>query len=212
MEDIASKAIVLKLNGNWEPVDVALVCDTICDLIMGVVLAIDIVYKINPDGSPDMREKEYVNPVDWDEWIKLPIMPWHQTISSAKMKIRVPTVVIAHRFKKMPMKRFKGKPTKESLMIRDDGRDYITGKKLSWDEATIDHEIPLSRGGKDVHENTGLTTREINNQKGNQLNEEIGVVPVIKPTKIKEIPYSHTIRRMKHPDWRTFMKVTPISE
>jgi len=49
MRDIAHKAIVLKLNKRWKPVGVELVSKTICDLMTGVVEAIDIVYALNED-------------------------------------------------------------------------------------------------------------------------------------------------------------------
>ena len=50
MRDIAHKAICLKLNKLWKPVGVELVSKTICDLMVGVIEAIDIVYTTNPDG------------------------------------------------------------------------------------------------------------------------------------------------------------------
>ena len=64
MRDIAHKAIVLKLNKLWRPVGVELVSKTICDLITGVIEAIDIVYSVNQDGAPNFNDEyEYVNPV-----------------------------------------------------------------------------------------------------------------------------------------------------
>lgn len=211
MNDIAHKAIVLKLNKNWTPVGVELVSKTICDLITGVILAVDIVYSQKEDGSPDFDNYEYVNPISWDEWITLPVRPWDLSLHSSKMTIRVPTVVITQKYNKVPEKKFKGKPTKEGLLIRDGGLDGYTGELLDPSEATIDHVVPVSRGGSDTYDNTVLTTKEINNKKGNKLNSEIGLPLLINPHNPKPVKVSHTIRKARHHDWKHFL-VKPKSK
>jgi 5-methylcytosine-specific restriction endonuclease McrA len=207
MSDIAQKAIVLKLNCSWQAVQVAVVQDTIIDLVAGVVEALDINYKLREDGLPDTTQYEYVRPVEWDEWITLPIRPWDPVIHTCRMAIRVPTVVITKNYNKMPMKKYKGKPTKEALFYRDSGKDIYTGEELDFDEATIDHIVPRSRGGDDVFENTGLTTKEINNGKGNQLNSEAGLHPHFRPTAPREVPIYRTIRKIRHDDWKHFLNM-----
>lgn len=206
MKDIAHKAIVLKLNKNWKPVGIGLVWRTICDLMTGVVAAVDIGYSLKEDGEPDFDgEKEYVNPVGWDEWMKLPVRPWDLCIHSAHMAIRVPTVVITKNYAKIPEKKFKGKPTKEGLAIRDNLIDGYTGKELEYELATIDHVLPKNRGGTDTYDNTVLTTKEINNKKGNKLNSEAGLTLVVNPHNPKPILVSHTIRKARHKDWLPFI-------
>lgn len=207
MRDIAHKAIVLKLNRNWKPVGVGLVWRTICDLMTDVVAALDIGYAIKEDGEPDFDgEKEYVNPVDWNEWMTLPVRPWDLCIHSARMAIRVPTVVITKNYAKIPEKKFKGKPTKEGLFIRDNGVDPYTGKDLEYEEATIDHVVPKHRGGTDTYDNTVLTTKEINNRKGDKLNREAGLTMLFLPSQPKKILVSHTIRKVRHQDWESFLE------
>ena len=207
MRDIAHKAIVLKLNRNWKPVGVGLVWRTICDLMTGVVSAVDIGYSLKENGEPDFDgEKEYVNPVGWDEWIKLPVRPWDLCIHSAHMTVRVPTVVITKNYAKIPEKKFKGKPTKEGLAIRDNLIDPYTGLELAYEEATIDHVLPKHRGGSDTYDNTVLTTKEINNKKGDKLNSEAGLTMLFQPSQPKKILVSHTIRKARHQDWESFLE------
>lgn len=206
MRDIAHKAIVLKLNKKWHPVGVELVSKTICDLMTGVIESIDIVYSVNADGTPNFDQYEYVNPVAWEEWIKLPVRPWDLSIHSAHLNVRVPTVVITKNYAKIPEKKFRGKPTKEGLAIRDNLVDAYTGKELEMDEATIDHVTPLSRGGTDTYDNTVLTAKEINNKKGNKLNSEAGLTLLFTPTQPKAILVSKTIRKARHQDWRFFIQ------
>jgi len=205
MRNITNKAIVLKLNRNWVPVAIELVSKTICDLITGVIKAMDIVYETNNDGSPNFETYEYVNPVDWNEWITLPVRPWDLSVASAHMTIRVPTVVIAQNYAKIPEKKFRGKPTKEGLYIRDNGINAYTGEELDFSHATIDHVVPLSRGGKDTYDNTVLTSKAINNKKGNRLNSEVGLKLLINPHNPQPIKVSHTIRKSRHVDWSHFL-------
>lgn len=205
MNDIAHKAIVLKLNRNWTPVGVELVSKTICDLMTGVIVAVDISYTMKEDGTPDFDSYEYVNPVDWDTWMTLPVREWDLAIHSSKMTIRVPTVVITQNYSKVPEKKFKGKPTKEGLMIRDGGLDGYTGEVLDPSEATIDHVLPTSRGGTDTYDNTVLTTKEINNRKGNKLNGEVGLQLLVNPHNPKPVKVSHTIKKARHHDWKHFI-------
>lgn len=202
MNNIAHKAIVLKLNKNWQAVEVQLVGKAICDLVNGVVKAVDVVYETNPDGTPNFDIEEYVNPVSWEQWITLPVYDWHESISSTHMTIRVPTVVICKDYAKVPEKKFKGKPTKEALAIRDNLIDAYTGKELDYDTATKDHVVPLHRGGKDTYDNVVLTTKEINNMKGSRLNSECGLDKMyVNPHNPKPILFPQTIRKSRHQDW-----------
>lgn len=207
MDKISHKAIVLKLNRLWQPVRVELVSKTICDLMTDVILAMDIVYAQNEDGSPNFDVQEYVNPVNWSEWVKLPVRSWDLVIHSSKMTMRVPTVVITKKYSKQHEKKFRGKPTKEGLFIRDNGIDPYTGQELELSSATIDHVIPFHRGGTDTYDNTVLTTKEINNRKGHRLNSEVGLKMLFDPFHPKPIQISHTIRKARHQDWKNFLVI-----
>lgn len=204
---IANKAIVLKLNSNWQPVGYGIVADAIVDLVAGEsVKALDIQYVLNENGEPDFSETPSMVPVDWNRWLELPIRPWDLVIHSTKLSIRVPTVIIANNFHKMPMKTWKGKPSKEAIYIRDGGRCQYTGKALDRKNATIDHILPKSRGGGDEWTNLALTSKEVNSKKGNALNSEIGLRLIKQPTTPKPIPVSQLIREVRHPDWELFIE------
>ena len=206
MNDVSQWAICLKLNKHWIGVGVATVEKTIKDLVSGVLRAVDIGYELNEDGTPNTNEYTYARPVDWDEWVTLPIRSWDIPIHSPRMVIRVPTVTITKKYDKIPTKKYKGKPTREALFYRDDGKDIYTNQELDFDESTIDHIIPLSRGGTDTFENTGLTLKKTNNTKGNRLNKEVGLKLKFAPTVPKEVPIWKTIRKIRHIDWKFFIK------
>lgn len=206
MNSIADKPIVLKLNKLWQPTGVSVVWKAIVDLYGGENShALDIDYPIGEDGTPDFSNPNRMNPVGWDEWSKLPIRDWDFSIRSAKMEIRVPTVLISRHYSKMPIMSFKGKPTKEALFIRDEGTDQYTGKKLSYHDASIDHVIPKSHGGKDEWENVVITHHDINSMKGNRFNKDIGLKVIKTPRAPLPMPRWVLIREPRHPDWIPFL-------
>jgi hypothetical protein len=119
--------------------------------------------------------------------------------------MRAPTVLIARNFNKMPVKRFRGKPSKEAIRMRDADIDQYTGLPLKSEDATIDHIIPKSRGGDDTWENLVQTHKDINSKKGNKLNSEIGLRLIRAPKVPGPIPVNLLIKEARHPDWRPFL-------
>jgi 5-methylcytosine-specific restriction endonuclease McrA len=207
MNDISQKSIVLKLNGNWERIGYGKVSDTIVDLVAGEsIMALDINWQLKDDGMPDRtKDPEYINPVNWEDWIKLPIRPWDFIIHSQRLQIRVPTVVITKNYFKMPVKVWKGKPSKEAVYLRDGGICQYTGKFLDRKNATLDHVIPKSRGGSDDWDNVALSDKYLNHKKSNKLNHEIGLKLIRVPQRPKPIPVSALINEIRHADQEYFI-------
>src|ERR1035438_2196596 len=78
---IINKTQVLKLNSAWQAVGTSTVQKAIVDLAAGKsARALDMEYekdengnyKFDADGQP-IPIKEWARPVDWDEWITLPV-------------------------------------------------------------------------------------------------------------------------------------------
>jgi len=167
MNTIANKLICLNLNSNWQPIGFKTVKDAIIDLCGSEVdgkpssLALDIDYELLENGEPNLSAPKNMNPVSWTEWLKLPIRSWDLVINSAHMSVRVPTVIIAVNFSKMPVKSFKGKPSKDAIYNRDNGICQYTGKKIDRHSATVDHILPRSKGGEDSWTNLVLCSRDI---------------------------------------------------
>lgn len=212
---VINKTIVLKLNKNWQAVGQSTVAKAIVDLAGGKSAeALDFDYEkdengnyiLDEHGSP-VNDPISARPVDWAEWITLPVRPWEMEDaihygSEGKNVMRAPTVLIAKNYYKMPRKSFKGKPSKDAIFLRDQGVDQYTGKKLKREEATIDHILPKSRGGGDDWENLALTSKDINSRKGNKLNHEIGLKLIRAPKAPKSMTAMEMIRDVKHPTWK----------
>ena len=211
MNTVANKLICLNLNAQWQPVGFKTVKDAIIALCASDAdgkdnsLALDIDYNILDNGEPDLSEPKAMTPVSWNDWLSLPIRSWDLTISSPSMTIRVPTVIISANFSKMPVKHFKGKPSKDAIYNRDKGTCQYTGKKIDRNHATVDHVIPRSRGGEDSWTNLVLCSKDVNTKKGNKLNSEIGLQLLKNPLAPQPVPVYSLIREAKHVDWKHFL-------
>lgn len=62
--------------------------------------------------------------------------------------------------------------TKEMLYIAQDGECAYCGKRVRLRNMTIDHAIPLSRGGTDGMENMRISCKMCNRLKGDMLPDE----------------------------------------
>jgi len=62
--------------------------------------------------------------------------------------------------------------TKKNIMVRDDFKCVYCGSAFN---LTIDHIVPVSRGGKTSFENCVTSCRECNNNKGDKLPSECGM-------------------------------------
>lgn len=217
MGNIINKLIVLKLNRVWQPVGYSTVGRAIVDLAAGLSAdALDFEYEkdesgeyiVDDLGQPTTIASGYPIPVDWETWITLSVRSFDEVVHygmDGTKTMRVPTVLIAKNFAKMPKKTFRGKPSKEAIWIRDNGTDQYTGKKLRREDATIDHVVPQSKGGRDTWENLVTTHKKINSEKGNKFNNEAGLHLIKMPRAPAPMPLSAMIREVKHPTWKPFL-------
>ena len=191
----------LKLNKNWQGIDTEEIKKAINGVFSGAYLAMDIVYP-ELNGVYNFSECPEYKPVAWSEWAKLPIRSFDYSISSPNLTIRIPTVILSRTYSKIPM--YQAKLTKKSILERDDYICQYSGKKLSKDEATVDHIIPVSKNGKNTWENQVAAAKEINNLKGVRTLEELGLTLLRKPKKPNPYPFISKIND-KHRDWNHFL-------
>jgi 5-methylcytosine-specific restriction endonuclease McrA len=192
MNDILNKATVLVLNRNWQAINVRSPAEAFCQMAVNVATGLDI-------ESPDS-----LRPVRWEDWLQLPIRSQDNSIGTPRGQIRVPTVVVLANYAKVPKKR----PALSARTIRerDGNRCQYTGKLLRPEEASIDHVVPRSRGGKTAWENCVLASRDINAKKGNRLPHEAGLRLLSMPRMPVAMPVTYTIRNSHGiEDWELFL-------
>ena len=98
MNDILNRATVLVLNRNWQAINVRTPQDAFCQMATGVATALEI-------DTGDGARAEALRPVTWDEWITLPVRSQDSAVLTMRGPIRVPAVIVALNYAKVPKKR-----------------------------------------------------------------------------------------------------------
>ena len=150
-----NKHIVLVLNRNWQAINIRTAADAFCQLATNAATALDIEL-----GEGEAARAETLRPVTWAEWITLPVRAGDNFVRTARGAIRVPTVIVAVNFARVPKKR--PKLNSRTIRERDGNRCQYTGRLLHPDEGSLDHVLPRSRGGRDTWENLVWSSKDVN--------------------------------------------------
>src|SRR5438093_7521366 len=138
MSDILNKTIVLVLNRNWQAINIRTPQDAFCQMATNVATALDI-------ELGDGAGAKALRPVTWDEWITLPVREGDHAVRTPRGAVRVPTVIVAVNFARVPKKR--PKLCARAIRERDGNCCQYTGALLRPEEGSIDRVVPRSARG-----------------------------------------------------------------
>ena len=112
MIEIRNKSIVLVVNRNWQAVNLRTPKEGFCQIATSVATALEI------DGGNHIRR------VTWDDRMTLPFRDRDNALDTVRGTIRVPTVIVALNFAKVPKKRPKlcAKTIHQEIEQRKGGR------------------------------------------------------------------------------------------
>jgi len=193
MSDTLHKTTVLVLNRNWQAIHARTPADAFCAMASGTATGLD----VQGDDS--------ILPVRWDEWLKLPVRAEDLAVQTARGPVRVPTVIVAANYAKVPVRR--PRLGARGIWERDGGVCQYTGRRLAPHEGNIDHIVPRSRGGATSWENCVLSHRDVNSKKGARLPQEAGLRLLRKPQPPKVLPATAFIRNPHGiRDWQKFLQ------
>ena len=209
MSNILTKAIVLVLNRNWQAINIRTPQDAFCQMATNVATALDIeTGNATGNDSFSLQLSAFslpsIRPVAWDEWITLPVRDGDNAVRTVHGAIRVPTVIVAVNYARVPKKR--PKLCARAIRERDGNRCQYTGALLRPDEGSLDHVVPRSRGGPDTWENLVWSSKQVNTRKGNRLPHEAGLKLLNVPRAPKELPataYLHNAHGIA--EWKLFL-------
>jgi len=197
MTDILNKTIVLVLNRNWQAINIRTPQDAFCQMATNAATGLDI--ELGKDS-----QAQSLRPVTWDEWITLPIREGDNCVHTAHSVIRVPTVIVAVNFAKVPKKR--PKLNAKNIRERDGNRCQYTGRLLHPSEGSLDHVLPRSRGGLDTWENLVWSSKDVNQRKADRLPHEAGLKLLSVPRAPKELPVTAHLRNAHGlAEWKLFL-------
>ena len=192
MNDILNKSTVLVLNRHWQAIHVKTPAEAFCMIATGAATALDV------------QADDYITPVRWDDWLKLPVHEHDNAVNTPRGPVRVPTVIVAANYAKVPLRR--PRFGARGIWERDGGVCQYTGRKLAPKEGNIDHVVPRSRGGKTSWDNCVLAHREVNSRKANRLPHEAGLHLRKQPVAPRVVPASVLIRNHHGVrDWEHFL-------
>jgi 5-methylcytosine-specific restriction endonuclease McrA len=192
MSNILNKAVVLVLNRNWQAINVRTPQEAFCMMATNVATGLEI------------EGENHIRPVTWEEWITLPIREQDEAVHTVRGAIRVPTVIVAVNFARVPKKR--PKLCARAIRERDENRCQYTGRVLRPEEGSMDHVVPRSRGGRDAWENLVWAAKEVNHRKADRLPHEAGLKLLAVPCAPKELPATALIRNPNAvEDWNLFL-------
>ncbi len=192
MKSILHKTTVLVLNRNWQAIHVKTPAEAFCMMATGAANGLDV------------QGNDSISPLKWDDWLKLPIREEDHVVNTPRGPVRVPTVIVASNYSKVPLcrPRFGAR----GIWERDGGVCQYTGRKLTPGEGNIDHVVPRSRGGASSWNNCVLSHREVNSRKGDRLPQEAGLRLLRSPVVPRAVPASVMIRNLHGiPDWQKFL-------
>ena len=195
MKDILHKTTVLVLNRNWQAIHTKTPAEAFCMMAGGSATGLDV------------HGDDHISPVRWEDWLKLPIRDEDHAVNTPRGAVRVPTVIVAANYAKVPIcrPRFGAR----GIWERDGGVCQYTGRILKPGEGNIDHIVPRSRGGPSSWENCVLTHREVNEKKADRLPHEAGLRLLRKPTTPRAVPATALIRNLHGiRDWQRFLSAS----
>ncbi len=212
MSSILTKATVLVLNRNWQAINVRTPQEAFCMMATNVATGLEIEggdpIEAQPDSFCTPHSALYtskVRPVTWAEWITLPIRDQDEAVHTVRGQIRVPTVIVAINYAKVPKKR--PKLCARAIRERDGNRCQYTGRVLRPEEGSLDHVVPRSRGGKDAWENLVWSAKEVNQRKADRLPHEAGLRLLSLPHAPRALPVSAAFRNAHGiEDWKLFLE------
>jgi 5-methylcytosine-specific restriction endonuclease McrA len=163
---------------------------------------------LNADGQP----VNYIplSTIDWKEavtymWLdKVSVLEWYDdwVVHSANWETRVPAVVM---LKNMLKRRSNPRFSKHNIFIRDLFTCQYCSTQFPRNELTLDHVLPISKGGRTSWDNIVAACNPCNSRKGNSLTPLPKTAPhrpdyweLVNKRKQLEIV-------VKHPSWLEFI-------
>lgn len=178
---------VLVLNRVFQAVQITSVRRAFTLLYKGQVRAVDSEYRT----------------YDFDNWADIPVQADDHYVRTPSRNIKIPHVVQLLAFDRLPRQEVKF--SRGNIYLRDGNRCQYCGKKFASSELSLDHVVPISRGGKSTWENVVCACLPCNVRKGNKLLTECEMKLIRQPARPKWHPL-HRLQGRTFPDiWKNFL-------
>mgnify|MGYP003947876073 CR=1 FL=1 len=156
---IASKK-VLVLNKNWTAIGFS-----------SLQRVIGLLFAQYENGDPKAQiitppPKGSYEVWTWEDWAKLKPKEGESELISSSQIFKIPEVILLTRYDKVPARKVNF--CRREIWKRDEFKCQYCGIKPKYDESTIDHVVPKSRGGETSWTNCVLACYRCNSQKADR--------------------------------------------
>ena len=196
---------ILVLNKSWMPISITPVRKALKSVCSGrASFLCDTTYAVH----------------DFASWSDLITTGGERVMTHAGNDFRLPEIIVLTHFDKVPSR--KVKLTRRNLLIRDKFTCQYTGRRIYLQppkgknglEATIDHIVPQSKGGKTTWDNVVMASLEANAKKGDKSVEKAGIKLLRPPKEPSWSPIYSRVAKVamtsKVPEsWGQFLKIDP---
>jgi 5-methylcytosine-specific restriction endonuclease McrA len=143
---------------------------------------------------------------NFDAWCSLTVEPEDDVIHTPSIAIRIPRVILLINFDRVPKKEVKF--NRRNIFLRDKNMCQYCGERFPTHELSLDHVIPVSRGGQTVWENVVCCCVECNKRKGDRTPQNAG----LRLVKIPARPRWHPLFQVKplvrkYEEWGHFLDI-----
>jgi len=163
---------------------------------------------LNADASPISVLP--LSTIGWEEAIrylvtdKAVVLEWYDdwVVHSEHWETKVPAVMILKEYQK---KKSGIRFSKQNVFLRDEYTCQYCGTDVERKQATLDHVLPVSHGGKTTFENTTTACAPCNANKGNNKKIKPKVTPH-RPTYWELVDKRKKQRfDLRHPSWEQYL-------
>lgn len=179
--NILQSNIVLKINRLWQATGYITPENALLRMFGdGGLRAVDVV--LNDDGTVSSETAIY----SCEEWLKLPVREGDLSIGLTSRledgrgkgvahgnRLRIPLVVQTVNYSKLPKTLLKF--SLDGIYSREKGRCAYCETKLEREESTMDHVIPMSKGGPRTWDNIVLACEPCNRKKADRTPSGAGM-------------------------------------
>ncbi|MCH2132251.1 MAG: HNH endonuclease [Phycisphaerales bacterium] len=128
----------------------------------------------------------------------------HDWIRAASRYVAAPRIIRITSSNRQPD--FHVKLNRRNLFARDRNKCQYCGRRFAVSELSIDHVIPVSRGGGNTWQNLVCACVTCNTRKGNRTPREAGLRLVNKPRQPRHCPdRALSLRRKQYEVWKVFL-------
>lgn len=188
-------APVLVLNRHYQPVRVTPARRALLLLFGGSAQALDDKFQAH----------------DFSAWRGMPAKHGDETIGTTSGPLRVPRVLLLHRYGRVPVTTLR--LSRRNVYLRDGHMCQYCGRKPAVKELNLDHVTPRSQGGITSWDNLVTSCRRCNFRKGGRTPEGAGMRLLSEP---KRPNWSLAVQLSAGPrrfvEWEPFLPHTHIAE